>query len=213
MNSLETVYAAHHKDEDRHSGLMHTGERGAFLRARVGQGKKVLDVGCRNGALTAFYAEGNMVLGVDIDIAALHKAKERIGIETKQLDLNGEWPFSPRSFDVVVATEVLEHLYFPERQVSKIATLLTEEGKLLGSVPNAFSLINRMRLLFGHKRYTPLGDPTHINHFSSTELYAILLKHFREVELVPLGNYAFLDRFFPGLFAFMYQFEARKPRQ
>src|SRR6185503_15482836 len=195
QHPLESVYARHHSDEDRHSGLMHTDERGAFLHERVGTGKRVLDIGCRNGALTSFYAEGNTVVGVDIDASALAKAKERLGIETHQLDLNGEWPFAPKSFDVVIATEVLEHLYFPEVAIGKAAAVLKPGGVFLGSIPNAVSLINRFRLLLGRKRYTPLGDPTHITQFTRQELYGMLAKHFEEVTIVPLGNYAYLDKF------------------
>src|SRR3989338_2949322 len=212
-SSLEHIYQTHHKDEDRHSGQMFPNERGAFLKEHVGTGKKVLDIGCRNGALTKFFVAGNDLLGADIDSGSLEKAHAALGIETMHLDLNGEWPLQGGAFDVVVATEIIEHLYLPSEIVQKIAYVLKDDGKLVGSVPNAFSLINRVRLLLGRKRFTPLGDPTHINHFKRSELRNILAQHFHELDIQPFGSYAWLDRFFPGFFSFMFFFTASNPRR
>lgn len=212
-SSLEHIYQTHHKDEDRHSGQMFPNERGAFLKERVGTGKKVLDIGCRNGALTKFFVAGNDVLGADIDSGSLEKAKSELGIETMHLDLNGEWPFQKGVFDAVVATEIIEHLYNPSQIAQKIAYVLKDDGMLVGSVPNAFSLVNRLRLLLGRKRFTPLSDPTHINHFTRNELKDILARQFHEVDIQPFGSYAWLDNYFPGFFSFMFFFTASRPRR
>jgi 2-polyprenyl-3-methyl-5-hydroxy-6-metoxy-1,4-benzoquinol methylase len=210
---LRDMYERHHRDRERHSGKMHTDERGKYLRAAVGIGKRVIDIGCRNGVLTSFVVDGNTVTGVDIDESALAEAGANLGIETRAIDLNGEWPLPEKSYDAAVATEVLEHLYFPESAVKKTARLLTENGLFVGSVPNAFSLINRLRLLLGKKDATPLADPTHITHFSRSELKEMLERHFEEVIIDPLGNYAWLDRYFPGYFSFMLLFTAKRPRR
>src|SRR6185295_2020031 len=97
--------------------------------------------------------------------------------------------------------------------VQKIARILKEDGALVGSVPNAFSLINRARLFLGNKRLTPLYDPTHVTHFSRAELLAMLRRHFREASITPLGRFAAFDRFFPGMFAFDLLFAARGPKR
>ena len=47
----------------------------------VGTGKDVLDLGCRDGALTRAYIDGNEVVGVDVDREALAEAA-KLGIET-----------------------------------------------------------------------------------------------------------------------------------
>ena len=206
---LEKMYFDHHKDTERHSGNMLKTERQAFLKKNVGQNNVVLDIGCRNGELTKAFVEDNTVTGVDIDSHSLELAK-RFGIKTQQLDLNGDWPFQSESFDVVVATEVIEHVYHPALILQKVHKVLKPGGKLVGSVPNAFSLKNRVRLFFAKKKYTPLGDPTHINHFSRKELLGLLKSQFKEATIEPLGKYAWLDRFFPGMFSFMFQFIAKK---
>ncbi|MFT5179646.1 MAG: 2-polyprenyl-3-methyl-5-hydroxy-6-metoxy-1,4-benzoquinol methylase [Candidatus Paceibacteria bacterium] len=207
---LEKTYKHHHTKGSRRGHSMFKDIRGEFLRDRIKTGKKVLDIGCRDGVLTKEYAEGNTVLGVDIDQEALDDLAERLSIETRKIDLHADWNIPKNSFDVVVAGEVLEHLYYPDIVVSKISDVLKDGGMLIGSVPNAFSLINRLRLLIGKKKGTPLCDPTHINHFSRKELKTVLIKNFKNVKITPLGNYAFLDRFFPGYFSFMLLFEATK---
>ncbi len=211
--SVESMYRGHHESRDRIGYTVLGDERGAFLRREIGTGKRVLDIGCRDGELTQTYCNGNDVVGVDIDSDALQRAKKRLGIETAHFDLHEKWPLEDRSFDAVVAGEVLEHLFYPERIVGKIANVLRDDGALVGSVPNAFSLANRVRLLFGNKRYTPLHDPTHITHFSRSELIAMLQRYFSIVSITPLGRFAAFDRFFPGLFAFDLLFSARKPKR
>ncbi len=113
-------------------------------------------------------------------------------------------------FDVVVAGEVLEHLYFPVNIVEKIAKHVRSGGVFLGSVPNAFSLINRFRYLAGQKKYTPLADPTHITQFHIEELRTILEAHFEHVDIQGLSRFPHLAAWLPGLFGFDLFFIAHK---
>lgn len=207
---IEEIYRHHHKHA-RGDGFILLGDiRGAFLRERIGTGKRVLDIGCRDGALTAQYASGNEVTGVDIDGAALQRAKERLGIAVVHMDLNSSWDaVAGGSFDVVVAAEVLEHLYYPDLVLEKIARVLKPGGILLGSVPNAFSLKNRVRLLLGQKAHTPLADPTHINHFSHGELQSSLSRSFVDATVFGMGH-SVLAKYGLGLFAYGFLFYGRK---
>lgn len=213
MDPLDALYQSHHAAGGRYDLSLLKKERGDFLRTHIGQGKKVLDIGCRDGALTSTYCKGNDVLGVDIDSRALERAARVLSIKTMQFNLTEEWPLPEGAFDHVVAGEVLEHLYYPERVIERICRVLTPDGSLLGSVPNAFNLKNRLRLFLGRKRFTPLGDPTHINHFSHRELHDLLSRHFERVEVLPLGSYRQLDRLWPGMFSFGLLFLAQTPRQ
>ena len=201
--ALGKIYSDHHNSNRERDFSVMKDERGTLLRRLVGKGKKVLDIGCRNGALTKYFVEGNNVLGIDIDDSALEEAKKSLGIEIMNIDLNGDWrELGDRKFDVAVAGEVLEHLYYPGTVIEKVARHLSPRGMFIGSVPNAFSLKNRMRYLVGRKTHTPLSDPTHINQFHISELDSILKRHFRHVKILGLGRYKKLAGMFPGLFGF-----------
>lgn len=208
---LEQMYRTHHASRRGEDFALLERERGDFLRAHIGTGKRVLDIGCRDGALTKSYAEGNEVLGIDIDAVALSRAAERLGIRTRQIDLNGEWGIESATYDVVVACEIVEHLYYPAEVFSKIATVLKPGGTVLGSVPNAFSYANRLRYLRGTKEGTPLSDPTHINHFTVRELESALSAHFGSVRIEGMGRLGRLAALFPQTFAFDLCFIGKKP--
>jgi 2-polyprenyl-3-methyl-5-hydroxy-6-metoxy-1,4-benzoquinol methylase len=183
--------------------------RGAFLKKVVGSGKRVLDIGCRDGALTSYFREGNEILGLDIDASALARAQKDLGIEVQQTDLNGIWGIEKRSYDVVVAAEILEHLYYPATVILKVAQVLKRDAVFVGSVPNAFSLVNRFRYVLKRKVGTPLEDPTHINHFTVRELQGLLEKEFATVEITGYGRLGWLAHAFPQTFAYGLFFAAR----
>lgn len=202
-NNLKELYETHHKNF-REDGFSILGEeRGGIFSNIIGTGKTVLDIGCRDGGLTKYFSTGNFVTGIDIDENALGRAREKFGIKTISADLGGDWhELHNEKYDFVVAGEVLEHLYYPDKVLEKVISHLKEDGAFIGSVPNAFSLKNRLRYLMGTKKHTPLSDPTHINHFSVSELRNLFGRYFRVVEIVGLGRYQKLARLFPSFFAF-----------
>ena len=210
-NTLQKMYTYHHTSNRKQDFSIMEKERGEFLKHTIGIGKKVLDIGCRNGVLTAHFVKGNDVTGIDIDASALSEAKDTLGIKTKLMNLQDDWSeLADQKFDVIVAGEVLEHLYFPSLIIKKIYDHLNDGGLFIGSVPNAFNLKNRIRLLFGSKKGTPLMDPTHINHFHVTELKTILAEVFPSVEITGEGRYKRLSKLSPSFFSFIILFVCRK---
>lgn len=214
MSSLiQNIYESHHKENRPQGFSILENKRGLLLKNFIGKNKKVLDIGCRDGVLTKHFTFGNDVTGIDIDSQALLRTSKDLGIRTLAIDLNSDWAeINGEKFDIVVAGEVMEHLYFPEKIVKQIVSHLNSNGMFIGSVPNAFSLKNRLRYLKSSKRYTPLSDPTHINHFSSHELVALLKKYFEKVEIIGLGRYTWFSKIFPSLFAFDLFFVASNPK-
>jgi 2-polyprenyl-3-methyl-5-hydroxy-6-metoxy-1,4-benzoquinol methylase len=180
---LETQYRAHHERGRRYGYLFCHGARGPYLQRWIGKGKKVLDLGCRDGMLTRFFAPDNQVLGVDIDRKAIELAHEKLGIETMWLDLNAEWPFQQEEFDAIVACEILEHLFVLDHFIDRLAASLRPGGLFIGSVPNAFRMRNRLKFLAGEPFET---DPTHVRMFSHQMLYELLSEKFSRVEIVPI---------------------------
>lgn len=183
-NSLQDAYMAHHTGGARYGFSYRERERGPVFAAWVGNGKRVLDLGCRDGSLTQYYIVGNTVTGVDIDPRALTLAQERLGISTLCLDLNcAQLPFADVSFEVIIAGELLEHLVNPVGVVHEIQRVLVPGGAFIGSVPNSFHWHARLAFLRGQSS----EDPTHL-HLFSLETARSLLQSFQNVELLPMGG-------------------------
>jgi len=181
---LRDTYAEYHDQHKRYGFTYRRHERGPVFAAWIGTGKRVLDLGCRDGSLTNYYASGNTVTGVDIDQHALSLASERLDIATVWLDLNREQlPFDDGSFDVVVAGELLEHLVDPASVADEAYRVLVPGGIFVGSVPNSFHWRARLASLRGHS----IEDPTHLHCFSRPQILQ-LLQRFEVVELVPVGG-------------------------
>ncbi len=207
LEQLDETYREHHETR-RSPGFVFGGaERASVFREWVGgPGRRVLDIGCRYGALTRAYAEGNDVVGMDVDREALAEAA-KLGIETLWADATEPLPLPDASFDVVVVGELLEHLPLPDRTVAEAHRVLRPGGFLVGSVPNAYRLQNRLLFLVGRP---PEKDPTHLRMFSPP-LLRRLLSGFEPPEL----------RFVSGrlvpvharLFAQIMAFRARKPQR
>ena len=206
LEQLSKRYAEHNRLE-RGAGFVFAGpERAELFRRYVGgPGRRVLDLGCRDGALSSVYAEGNSLVGLDADREALAEA-EKLGIETRWADLDEPLPFEDASFDVAVAGELLEHLRDPQRVVGEVRRVLRPGGTFVASVPNAYRLKNRIRFLLGRK---PEDDPTHLQMFSAGEVRSLLAGfdepqlHFIAGRLVPVHA---------RLFANDIVFSGRKPR-
>ncbi len=210
--SLLNTYRKHHDCRRREGFAVLEKERGALFKKLIGTGKRVLDLGCRDGVITEYFIEGNDVTGVDIDSHALDKAHRMLGIKTLCFDIQSDnWPIESNLFDAVVAGELLEHIYFPKEVMGKIHKILKPGGLFMGSVPNAFALKNRIKYLFAIKRGTPLEDPMHVNQFSWHELRELLGANFKEVKLFPLGKkYAGLADRFPSFLGYSIAFFAKK---
>lgn len=206
MERLEKRYREHHRDRRSPEFVYGGEERASLFRSLVGgPGVRVLDLGCRYGALTRAYLEGNDVVGLDIDREALAEAG-KLGIETHWADVEQPLELSDASFDVVVAGELLEHVRDPAALLAEVGRVLKPGGRFVGSVPNAYRVKNRLRFLLGR---APEQDPTHL-HMYAPDHVRRLLRGWDDVELrfiagrlVPLNA---------RLFANDVVFSARKPR-
>lgn len=122
----------------------------------------ILDLGCGTGAwLARLMAPGRTLVGVDLE-------REQFGLSearcvTCNLDRD-DLPLEARSFDLVSALEVIEHLENPGRLVAQAARVLKPGGRFLLSTPNIQSVAARLKhLATGRiRQFDGQGDPTHI---------------------------------------------------
>ena len=181
--SLQERYEEHHRERRDEGEFVFVPERIPWFREAIGSGRRVLDLGCRAGALTRHFLDGNEVVGLDVDRAALARAAA-LGIETVEGDVEEPLPFEDASFDAVVAGELLEHLRFPDALVDEVRRVLRPEGVFVGSVPNAFRIQSRLRFLRG---IAPEDDPTHLRLYSPRAVRE-LLAPFADVRIDFLGG-------------------------
>lgn len=112
---------------------------------------KYLDLGCEDGKLTAQRAgtiETKNIYGVEILESEIEKAK-KLGINVKNADLNKKIPYDANCFDVVTATQVIEHLYNVDSFVSEVHRVLKKGGIFIISTENLAAWHNVVALVLG----------------------------------------------------------------
>lgn len=101
----------------------------------------VLDVGCNTGTISLrLQQKGCFVKGIDLVPELVEKAKKN-GVFAEQGTAEDLSRFSHESFDVVVCTEVLEHLYDPLPAVREAHRVLKKGGSYLVSIPHPHSIM------------------------------------------------------------------------
>jgi ubiquinone/menaquinone biosynthesis C-methylase UbiE len=92
--------------------------------------KRVLDIGCAEGYLVyAFYNLGIEAYGVDISQYAISHGSQRIREHLFRIDVDCEGlPFEDKSFDIVTAIDIVEHLRNYEKTICEIGRVLKPGG-------------------------------------------------------------------------------------
>jgi ubiquinone/menaquinone biosynthesis C-methylase UbiE len=136
--------------------------RRAFLRRAVTPGARALDLGCGAGDFTAALGRaGAEAIGADVAEAALRRARARHpGASFERVPIDGPLPFADNRFELVWASEVIEHVADTARWLSEVRRVLTPWGTLLVTTPAH----GRLRLLLsGLEPFAdPLGDHLHL---------------------------------------------------
>ncbi len=123
---------------------------------------KILDVGCGSAWLAGkFVPQGKVVVSLDIALANLKKAKAKIP-DKNHLQVAADsffLPFSDSSFDVVVASEIIEHVTSPEDFVKELFRVVKPGGKLIITTPYKEKI--RYALCIHCNKKTPLNGHLH----------------------------------------------------
>lgn len=112
---------------------------------------KLLDLGCDDGAFTLKAADKigtKNIYGVEIIEETMKKA-EKNGIKVKKFDLNNKFDFENDFFDVVIANQIIEHLYNSDNFLSEIYRILKPGGYAIISTENASSWCNIFASIMG----------------------------------------------------------------
>jgi ubiquinone/menaquinone biosynthesis C-methylase UbiE len=139
----------------------------------------VLEVGCGEGTLANYLLQHSAKRpqcfeASDLSLAVISAESDPL-IKFRKASIY-ELPYSANSFDLVVCSEVLEHLEYPQRGLAEIARVA--EKSVLLSVP--WEPVWRMLNLMRGKYISALGNtPGHIQHFSRQGLMNLVQTHLK----------------------------------
>jgi 2-polyprenyl-3-methyl-5-hydroxy-6-metoxy-1,4-benzoquinol methylase len=97
----------------------------------------ILEIGCGYGYLTyALKKRGHSVKGIDIAQTAIAFAVENFGSYFEKTDIKTFCKNCSTKFDMIVATEVIEHLENPIDFIENCKLMLSENGRIVLTTPN-----------------------------------------------------------------------------
>jgi SAM-dependent methyltransferase len=138
-----------------------------------------LDLGCGEGHLYSLLKQqcyDYKYLGLEFSQEQVKKAR-RDGIPVRRANLNEKFPLPNSSFDIILASEILEHIYDPEFFLEEIHRVLKPDGILFLTTPNIASLGSRLKLLFGIRPAAidvrVRNTSAHIHGFTISDLKAL----------------------------------------
>lgn len=197
--------------------------RNNLLELVTGTPKRVLEIGCGDGAtLAALKQRGaGYVCGLEINpkVAETTRARPEIDeviVGDVEAALSG---FESGSFDVVIASHVLEHLVDPWKAVREFHRILTRDGQIVGAIPNIRHASVLLSLMKGRWQYEESGilDWTHLRFFTKISIAQLLSQGGFEATLSPDiagGKSLLLSRLSFGILndfaAYAYNFKGTK---
>lgn len=143
-------------------------------------GLRVLDVGCGNGYTCGMFQEkGCDVTGIDMSetgIGIARKAHPGVRFEVLGADDHVLEDLGTGPFDLVVSTEVVEHLYDPRAYVRGVFKALKPGGRFICTTPYHGYWKNLLISLTNgwDRHWTPLWDGGHIKLWSPKTLRFLL---------------------------------------
>ena len=148
------------------------GERGIAKRlGTLGRhtalaGKRLLDVGCGDGTYTMRLAGAfEQIDAIDIQTDRLAMFRQRLAdepaadkITVRELSVT-ELDYPDRTFDLVTAIEVVEHVADLDRALRQVHRVLTPGGRFALTTPNRWFPFETHGFLINGKRYPPSRGP------------------------------------------------------
>jgi SAM-dependent methyltransferase len=134
---------------------------------RLAAGRRVLDVGCSNGAFLQYLGDEWEKFGIEPSRSAAGVARQR-GVTVVAADAS-ELGTSNQKFDAILAIDVVEHLVDPLPFFGAIHSRLTPRGILIVFTGDTHSLAWRMQ----GSAYWYCSLPEHVSFYSRSTMQTI----------------------------------------
>jgi 2-polyprenyl-3-methyl-5-hydroxy-6-metoxy-1,4-benzoquinol methylase len=173
------------------------GFAGVFEKSRVKKilnlaeihfNESVLEIGCESGNLLSQIFNAKRIVGLDISELALKDAYEKCNktpVELFKHDATEPLPFDRGEFDVIICSEVLEHVVDPKKVLNNIQNISTNKTRILVSIPlelinisikKVLKIFGLMNILFPN---IPQGaSDWHLHNFSKKMLHNLIDEKF-----------------------------------
>lgn len=100
-----------------------------------GEGRRALDLGCREGNQTRWLrGRGYDVVSIDV---------EKVFEDAQVVDANAPLPFANDHFDLVWSSEVIEHLEDPRATIEELRRITKPGGEIILTTPNSYMWLFR----------------------------------------------------------------------
>lgn len=181
-------------------------------------GERVLDVGCGSGKLLYnLRHKFNELCGVEFSgarVGTAAAALEGLNGDVRQGNIEGRLPWDDGYFDVIVLSDVIEHIINLWPAMEEIHRLLKPGGHVVISTPNIACLRSRLSLLVGVfpaskpsegfdlRTAAELHDGGHVHYFTFTMLERLFARYgFKDVKKVGFGRFGRIHDVWPELFS------------
>ena len=136
---------------------------------------KILDVGCGDGVLLSFTEKklNNYSLelyGIDLSQKAISVAQKKIKNGHFYKSTVYKLPFQENTFDVVISTDVIEHVSKPQKMLKEIKRITKENGNIIIGTPIKYT-------------EEPL-DKNHYQEFYPKQFIRLVKLFFKDCELI-----------------------------
>ena len=194
--------------EDRRGATEHDERRvREYIVSKVPKNvNSILDVGCGKGWVAKEYlTQGKTVISLDVSITnpailnKLYPSQKHFAVTADSFHL----PFSDDSFDCVIASEIIEHVFDPAGFVKELFRVVKKGGNLIITTPYKEKLIYYLCIHCNQK--TPANAHIHSfdenklgSFYSENDLESFNYETFGNKLLINLRTYVLLQ-FFPFL--------------
>lgn len=165
----------------------------------------IIDVGCGNGSMTLPVGlQAYNILGIDLDESSINEAQRKNNLSNVKFSFCDIKSIGEK-YDIVLCTQVLEHLEQPMQLLKDMNALLKQDGLMIITIPNGFGLseimgrvskvVKKIILMLTnikkeHNSLTTCNNSPHIQFFTKRSF-----KHLAEtsgLKVVKEGNHTFI---------------------
>lgn len=167
-------------DDEAGEAAFNARPRYEFLARQIATGAQVLNIGAGRGGLEAILVtKGVQVSTLDPSEATIDRLRKELAMgERAKVGYSQSMPFADHQFDVVVMSEVLEHLSDEVLGATfrEVHRVLKNGGRFIGTVPAEENLLEH-RVVCPHCG-TQFHRWGHVQSFSEDRLRALLSERF-----------------------------------